>query len=479
MKLYSITNNKTREYNMYNILIVDDEPWILKGIEASCNWEEFNCQIVCATTEPHEALNYIISEKPDIVFTDIQMSEMTGIELMKQVREKGINSEFIVISGYSEFNYAKDAIKYGAFHYLLKPIDKPELNAIMKKIIYTLDDKNCNYKKTVASVELFDDLIYNSGLYTIDALIGKSKDEKKYSNYQIAVSDSSEISFTSGVRFSRFNLGANKHVYFLNTDSDAFAHILNIQSAKIGISSLSDSDDVMTMLFRQANIAYSGFFVNPEKNVNRFSKCKASICGEFVQKIINSGNKKAVISTLPAFAVESQLDIEDIAFIFNELILYLNYFFISGTISNPIPLMGYDEIMENFSNLQEITDYILGLIDSVNILPSKNIDEGFQKILRYIDTNYNKNITLKTLSVEFSYAPAYLCQLFKRNINMTFTEYIVKVRIDNACRLLTDTNKKIMVIADETGYNDYCYFSKLFKKNKGVTPLEYRRNGKL
>jgi len=72
---------------MYKILIVDDEPWIIKGLSASCQWEDYDCEVVYTTTNPKEALKYILENEPDIVFTDIKMDEMTGIDLIRRTRQ--------------------------------------------------------------------------------------------------------------------------------------------------------------------------------------------------------------------------------------------------------------------------------------------------------------------------------------------------------------------------------------------------------
>lgn len=461
---------------MYKVLIVDDEPWILKGIKASCNWEEHNCVIAYSTTDSVLAFNYIVENNPDIVITDIQMDEMTGIEMMRRTRAKGIYSEFVVISGYSKFDYAKDAIKYGAFDYLLKPVSKDELNTIVKELVHKLDSEG--RKNNLSTEELFDQLMYHSGKYNIGDLIGLEKDYMNQGNNQIIISNCSNLLNETDIKFSIFELGPKKFIYFLNVSEDIFYNILSEKGAKIGVSEISKEIDSFHHLFKQADIAYSESFIQPKQTINHYKKNKVSESSSFVTSIINSIDKKEIISTLPDFAIKTQLNIEDITFIYNQIILYINYNYFSATNSNPLPLLCYEEIYENFLNLSELTEYISGLIDTVDVNSFKQIEEGFKNILEYIDCHYNEGINLKILSNKFSYAATYICQLFKRNINMTFTEYIVKIRMDRACKLLVTTDKKIMEIASEVGYGDYCYFSKLFKKSNGVTPFEYRKNGK-
>ncbi len=249
---------------MYSIIIVDDEPWALKGIVNSCNWAEYDCEVVLQTTEPEEALYYIVNYKPDIVFTDINMYDLSGLDIMQEVRKQSVDSEFIIISGYSDFAYAKKSIEYGVFHYLLKPIDKNEISAVMEKLVSHL------------------------------------KNKKKNSN------------------------------------------------------------------------------------------------------------------------------------------------------------------------------------NSVDIDASIKIESKFSEILKYLNDHYQENITLSDLSLSFHYNPNYICELFKKNLEKTFSEYMLDIRMKKACELLVTTDDTIMNIALRVGYGDYSYFSKIFKKHYGITPLKYRKkNNKL
>jgi len=249
---------------MYSIIIVDDEPLIAKGIERSCRWENFGARVDLVSYDPEEAFEYIVANKPDIVFTDINMGEFSGIELMKRVRLKGINSEFVVISGYSDFEYVQNAMKYNAFYYLLKPIDKEELRNIMSNLILKIKGK--------------------------------------------------------------------------------FSH-------------------------------------------------------------------------------------------------------------------GYiKEVCENEEDLND-----------------SNENEKFKEIFKYIQDNYTKQLYLPDIAEKFFYNPTYISDLIKRNLGKNFTEYVLELRIEKACSLLSATKDSISSVAAKSGYNDYCYFTKQFKKITGMTPSAYRK----
>ena len=109
---------------MYTVLLIDDEPRILRGLHKTFKWGEMGFEVIAETTDSVKALELIFSLNPDVVFTDIRMPEIDGIELMKKVRAKGLDTEFVVISGFAEFEFAREALKVGALDYIMKPLDR-------------------------------------------------------------------------------------------------------------------------------------------------------------------------------------------------------------------------------------------------------------------------------------------------------------------------------------------------------------------
>lgn len=117
------------------VLIADDEIGICRLIQCLVDWEALGLEILKIVHNGWEALKVIETEKPDIVITDVCMPEYNGIDIIKRVKNTDSDIKFIVISGYREFEYARDALKYGAEDYLLKPIKKDELTAALLRII--------------------------------------------------------------------------------------------------------------------------------------------------------------------------------------------------------------------------------------------------------------------------------------------------------------------------------------------------------
>ena len=95
---------------MYKVIVVDDETWICKLIRKIVDWNNLGFDIIADAGDGLSALNLIKEHHPDLVITDIRMPSLDGIELIKTVRELNIDTEFMIISGYSDFEYARNAI---------------------------------------------------------------------------------------------------------------------------------------------------------------------------------------------------------------------------------------------------------------------------------------------------------------------------------------------------------------------------------
>ena len=120
---------------MLNVLLADDEPMILKGLTRIIDWEAEGCQIVAAVKNGREALEQIKENHVDLAIVDVQMPVMTGLELIEAVRtESYIGTDFIILSGFRDFEYAQQAMQLGVSDYLTKPVKASQLETAIRKI---------------------------------------------------------------------------------------------------------------------------------------------------------------------------------------------------------------------------------------------------------------------------------------------------------------------------------------------------------
>ncbi|MGM0881026.1 MAG: response regulator [Bacillota bacterium] len=127
---------------MIRILLADDEPIIIKGLRKLIDWEAFGMEIVGQAYDGNELMALIETNPPDIVISDISMPHRTGIDIIREIKQKGIPTKVIFISAYQEFSYARDAVAYGAVDYLVKPVVKQQLEDVLSKAVSLISEQN-------------------------------------------------------------------------------------------------------------------------------------------------------------------------------------------------------------------------------------------------------------------------------------------------------------------------------------------------
>ena len=127
---------------MYRVVLIDDEAWTLAGLEKTFRWSEEGFEVVERFTGARAALAYLDREGADVIFTDIRMPGMTGLELLQHLRESACDAEVVIVSGFSDFGYAKQAIHWRALEYLVKPVSFEEADALLKRLGRRLEEKS-------------------------------------------------------------------------------------------------------------------------------------------------------------------------------------------------------------------------------------------------------------------------------------------------------------------------------------------------
>ncbi len=124
---------------MYRVFIADDEPSVLEGLKIMVPWNEFGFELCGEASNGQEALSKIETLRPHLVMTDIRMPLKSGLELIHEARKLGTSTEYVILSGYSDFAYAREAMRHHVSYYLLKPLDRDEIITVLNKIKNKLD----------------------------------------------------------------------------------------------------------------------------------------------------------------------------------------------------------------------------------------------------------------------------------------------------------------------------------------------------
>jgi YesN/AraC family two-component response regulator len=186
------------------------------------------------------------------------------------------------------------------------------------------------------------------------------------------------------------------------------------------------------------------------------------------------------IKSLPALFAEHRLTIKDLEYIWNQMVSYSLINHAENPIASSLDFSDFEQIIEQFDSYPAFGEYMLSqLVSLMSVSHPPALDHAqFKKLLRYIGEHYTENLLLKDLAKKFYLNPNYCCLLFKKYINISFSEHLNTLRLDEAKKLLGTSDLSTSEIAYQCGYNDYYYFSKIFKKTVGATPKNYRAHSK-
>ncbi|MCR5803689.1 MAG: response regulator [Clostridia bacterium] len=194
---------------MLKVMLIDDEPYILQGLQVLVNWESEGYEIAAVMTNGRDAYNYLKENQVDLIISDIQMPNMTGIELLDAITKENISdAKFVILTGYDDFSYMQKAIRNNCFDYILKPVNKEELITLLRKV------SNLNKESIILkeNQEKMADAYLASNVIAL--LKGKyGDDDLEYVNNHMQI--------TGGVRFIDIEL-ADEYENSEATDSDDY-----------------------------------------------------------------------------------------------------------------------------------------------------------------------------------------------------------------------------------------------------------------
>jgi two-component system response regulator YesN len=471
---------------MYKVMIVDDEEWVVESIMLSIDWRKFDFEVVGCAYNGMEAFEKIKQLMPDVVLTDIRMPRMNGLELINKVNELHLDICFIIISAYAEFSYAIKALNFGALGYCLKPIDNIELIKVLEKA-------KSSFKKSHSSksLRLFDMILNYEPDMDGEVISLLKSSGLECSNIKGIVPMVSigqmNFQFPQGLINVSENIGRRKYAYLIQAENmDNFRSRIagepldEYLGAGIGfpaktIAELKDSLD-------EANIAAYQYFISGIHNLFQYTSNFTLSLDRCITKISELVRYRstdlliAEIKEVPGLFKENDYNIKHAFYFYNMLTYYL---YQSTEELSDIYLYSFEQLPNLYENIDEMIisfEKIIKKLFEKKI--DKNVDEINNKTMRSIladvNENYCNELSLLALAKKYYINPSYISQLFKKELGKNFTDYILSLRIKRACELLSESNMSLPDVSQKIGYNDYFYFSKVFKKVVGQTPSQYR-----
>lgn len=504
---------------MLKVLIADDEPYVREGIKNIVPWDECGFDICGEGIDGDDTYKKIFDLSPDLVLIDIRMPGKLGLDVIRESIENGFKGKFIIISGYSDFQYAKLAIKYGVKSYLLKPIDEDELYDIAINLKKEIEDE----KNKIRNIEIQKKYVKEYSLSQL--MLGKKVDDyeelRNYldsSNYTVALvlnydektKNENLIELESCVKNRLNNIDGVEvckvkdkvAILFCDVNSSHSLNILNRVSNEVSKSlngrifltvgkNVNSIDDII-LSYTTANELMKTKFLFLEEAILTAERVRELSKKEFLFSEMDIINKiftyveigenikiKELLKSLKE-VIQSKFYTEDqIKILITKSCLEF-YDKIKNDYEVDRSLILDKEVIikdiYNTESLQEIIEVLeKGLISISKVISFNSSDKSIKRIVKYIENNYYTDLKLELLAEIFNYNSAYLGKVFKNNTGMSFNTYLDTIRIEQAKKLLMEDKLKVYQVCEKVGYKNIDYFHSKFKKYVGVSPLNYKK----
>lgn len=499
---------------MYRILIAEDTSLIRRGIISMIHWEDHNCVLAGEASNGKEAIKMLDALTPDILLLDVKMPQLDGMKVLDYIRELQLPVKVIMISGYSNFEYVKHALRSNTVDYILKPIHEEELNQALGRAVSQLTANNSGSEIcTIPPPELLLTTQLEENIYTTfgdlfassdsDTLFWIASFKNKYNDYTFfrkkissAASGTMEILYHEHAdRMDVVFCSSLESDYRFTFDMIQKLYVLADNLVKnllyVGFSHLHSADYIVTKAYYEAHKALCNKMLRPHQHLLSyadFDKHNYSLEDVFQSEttllnLLLAGNNTEAIQLCQTVMMNH---LKSPAISIDEFCMILTEFYCTLLKANTDHV---DELrheissLHNLENLLNYDDYMpfmetlyqyCSLITDKVISHRTDIDSSIIEIQKYIQRHFSEPITLKSLENLFHLNASYISVSFKRITGTGINKYIRNLRMDYAVKLLSSTDLKMTEVCEKSGFSNYVHFSKEFKKFTGVSPSDYR-----
>lgn len=526
-----------REKDFYTVVVADDEDELR---EALCNmipWEKLGFRLVGNASNGLDALELVEQKEPDLLLTDIRMPFISGIELARQVREIRPFMHIAFLSGYDDFEYAKQAIQYNIISYMLKPLTMEGLEKELARIREKMDAQFRNFleqtqlqaeRETFLLPLLLDDYPVEPAseerLARYAVTNGLLNNMQEHPNYVVLITSFMQRGggcCTSPASVRAVDLIAEKYFRYASSFSggkvvtllmgtgqefEEYLHLLTselVQMAdrvmrclcNIGVSREKSSLISLHVAYREALEAF--IYAEPGQSNIRFlsdmrlmTEEHADSMTEMVSHAENAfkgGDRAALASSLEqmiSLAHTEQYGKNWLDMASLQLVSEIYRILYTAVGGEALTELQNRELLPNVSFRhrpaaelrQDLLEFCSCAMDMLSSQQKRGSELLCQQALEAIEEHYqDETFSLASLSGLLGVSPNHLSSCIKKSAGETFINILIKRRMDAAKELLLTTPMKILEVARECGYSDQHYFSYCFKKYCGITPNQLRR----
>ena len=470
------------------VLIVDDEFQACEGMVNRVKRMNFTqVDEISYVTDAREAIERVEKEPESswLIITDIQMPGMDGLKMIQTMQAKLIHAHFIVFSAHKEFEYAKEALRLGVVEYLLKPCRYEELRATVAKILESLEYRQRQEKKAEKKLHA----LLHAGeekqelLEDLENLLGKLN-MTSFESYSVIslYPDVSQIrSFETLYPMLRLNKGME---ILVNHPQDVqISDVIRIsRDAWAGVSTKGRPIEIRRML-QEARCALKNRILMPPGTVIRYENVRQEgnnqimsqlLSRQLNAELIRQGEAAVIRAVNEIFSQEYQkeLDVSSLKKLFVMLKGALH--------ALKLELMVHGEFVDKdfreFESVEEMKQYIIeaycALARELKEVEEETVVVQYAK--EYVRKNLDKEINMTVIANRFNMNYYYFSRLFRSVTGETFSQYILKIRMQVAAEQLS-SGASIQEAAEKTGYLQVKNFSRAFHNCYGMTPSEWKK----
>ena len=522
---------------MYKLVIVEDERDVRSRLVGLIEKSGCDFEIIGEYETGIDAYDGIMSDNPDLILTDIKIPYINGIDLSKKVREVYPLVKIIVITGYNEFDYAKEAANLGVIGFVSKPITLDNIRDLLKKAEASLDEEfltGSNLSRLSAFYQDNMPIIRENDLYRLsnmsdvtpafEARLRGNGISLDYPYFAVCIFDFDEIPEGDAERFELVFSSIRKSVgeeLGKMCDSDMFSRneklslILKYRSQPDEKEMERRIDRIIQRAGRFSDMPVSAGISSVYSGGRNFSAMVKEAMRALEYRSVMGGQKVFLFGNTRSSAMKLSIDdnlikeldyllhsqttedcINRIDIIRDRLSSSRNSIYYAATGILNILLRGCDDLEGLYARCggpemlyrklfeiktdEEIYDYLKELVRIVRELNNgviiNNLDRSLRLIISYMETHFcDPDISFEALAREVNFSASYISALLKKRLNTSFIKMLTDLRMEKARELLLNPSLKIIDIAEQLGYNDAYYFSHCFKKHTGMPPKEYRQ----
>lgn len=495
---------------MFKLVIVEDEDNIRHSLECFIPWQEIGFQVVGAFGDGSDALAYLRDHPCDAVLTDILMSRMSGLEMIRQLHEIQPSIKVVILSGHSDFAYAQQAIRFQVAHYLVKPVDEDELMDVFRGLKAQMDAEAKELASAESQTRELKHLLQRN--FFRDLLGGNISAEQeldeclKLLDLEAFGKDAGLVAFemqTDGILEASAAELLEKYIGSSNGEAYSFCFEGKPNTLQAVFVGRADSEKISLYSSRvQEAVKQLG------EKLQQVFTCRMTHQVAHITDLLTTARNKNEPDQ-PVNPVEQELvpdgrllvveldlgSTETLARILDRLVLDLSAEEMQQKLSRIYSAVEQD-YRKRKVDVRQITggrfsgdrlfhtsgreELLVGVKDDFNILCHSLKNTGHRsehniidRIVRYLDEHPEEDISHDAIAAKYRLHPGYLSRLFKQEMGETLSEYFLRIKIERAAQLLKEDQYKIGQIAKMVGYSTSSYFSVMFKKYTGCTPREY------